>query len=127
MAVSGITSVAFFVDRVDRAMTGRAAELLAADLLINGRDPISDEYADKAEALGLATARTLTFRSVVLAGESMRLTQVKAVSRISLRKNKVADQAFASESRCPPAHPPAVKCGWKAVCWLRWPARRRIH
>lgn len=113
VAVSGITSVAFFVDRVDRAMTGRAAELLAADLLINGRDPISDEYADKAEALGLATARTLTFRSVVLAGESMRLTQVKAVSSAyPLRGQvKVADDAFASEEQVP-ASPPSSGEVW---------------
>ena len=80
ISVCGITSVSFFVDRVERAMTGRASELLAADLLINARDPIPEEFASKAHESGLNTARTLTFRSVVLAGEAMALTQVKAVS-----------------------------------------------
>ena len=80
VAVAGITSVAFFVDRVERAMSGRASELLAADLLINSRDPIADEFATTAQTLGLTLARTLTFRSVVLSDDNMRLTEVKAVS-----------------------------------------------
>jgi len=81
IAVSGITSVAFFVDRVERAMSARASELLAADLLINSRDPIPAQFTATAKQLDLQLARTLTFRSVVLVGDNMRLTEVKAVTR----------------------------------------------
>ena len=70
-----------FVDRIEGAMEGRASQLLASDLLVTSRDPIPDEMEAKAKARGLATARTLTMRSVVLAGESMRLTEVKAVTQ----------------------------------------------
>ncbi|MGB0751691.1 MAG: ABC transporter permease, partial [Gammaproteobacteria bacterium] len=81
VAVAGITAVGFFVDRIEGAMEGRASQLLASDLLVTSRDPIPDEMEAKAKARGLATARTLTMRSVVLAGESMRLTEVKAVTQ----------------------------------------------
>ncbi len=81
VAVAGITAVGFFVDRIEGAMEGRASQLLASDLLVTSRDPLPDEMEAKAKARGLATARTLTMRSVVLAGESMRLTEVKAVTQ----------------------------------------------
>ncbi|MEM7405793.1 MAG: FtsX-like permease family protein [Pseudomonadota bacterium] len=96
VAVAGITSVAFFVDRVERAMSSRASELLAADLLVNSRDPIAPSFAAKADAHALELARTLTFRSVVLSGERMRLTEVKAVTdSYPLRGTlRIADTAF---------------------------------
>lgn len=81
VAVAGITAVGFFVDRIEGAMEGRASQLLASDLLVTSRDPIPEELEVKAKTRGLATARTLTMRSVVLAGETMRLTEVKAVTK----------------------------------------------
>jgi putative ABC transport system permease protein len=81
VAVAGITAVGFFVDRMESAMVGRASQLLAADLLVTSRQAIPREMEEQARQMGLDTARTLTTRSVVLAGEFMRLTEVKAVTQ----------------------------------------------
>ena len=96
IAVGGISSVGFFIDRIERAMESKASELLAADFLVTSRDPIPEHYAEQAEQAGLQTARTLSFRIVVLAGETMRLTQVKAVtSAYPLRGTlRASDRAF---------------------------------
>jgi putative ABC transport system permease protein len=80
VAVSGISAVGFFVDRMERAMESRASVLLAADLLVTSRDVIPEELERKANRLGLETARTLTTRSVVVTGDNMALTEVKAVT-----------------------------------------------
>ncbi|MBT6275279.1 MAG: ABC transporter permease [Chromatiales bacterium] len=80
VAVGGISAVGFFVDRIEQAMVERASELLAADFLVTSRDDIPPEWEAQARQAGLRTARTLTFRSVVVADENMRLTQVKAVT-----------------------------------------------
>jgi len=79
LTVAAITAVGFFTDRIEGAMQRQGGELIAADLAIDASTRIPDEIATEAERRGLRTARTLTFRSVVLAGEESQLVQVKAV------------------------------------------------
>ncbi|MFP4077494.1 MAG: ABC transporter permease, partial [Halochromatium sp.] len=79
LTVAAITAVGFFTDRIEAAMQRQGGELLAADLALEASSPIPAALADEAEQRGLALARTLTFRSVVFAGESSQLVQVKAV------------------------------------------------
>jgi putative ABC transport system permease protein len=80
LAVTAVTTVGFFTDRVGRAMTRQASELLAGDLVISSPDPIRREITQQANIVGLARARTLSFPSVVLRGDTTLLTEVKAVS-----------------------------------------------
>ena len=79
LTVAAITAVGFFTDRIEAAMQRQGSELLAADLALESSSPIPAALADEAEQRGLALARTLTFRSVVFAGETSQLVQVKAV------------------------------------------------
>ena len=79
LTVAAITAVGFFTDRIETAMQRQGGELLAADLAIDATGPIPASLADEAEQRGLQLARTLTFRSVVFAGETSQLVQVKAV------------------------------------------------
>jgi putative ABC transport system permease protein len=81
VAVSAVTAVAFFTDRIDRAMSLQAAELIAADLVLETSDPPRDRIVDEARRRGLELARTVTFPSVVLSGARTQLVQVKAVDR----------------------------------------------
>ncbi len=81
LAVTAVTTVGFFTDRVGRAMTRQASELLAGDLVISSPDPIRKEITQQANRAGLSQARTLSFPSVVLRGDATLLTEVKAVSR----------------------------------------------
>ena len=78
VAVSAVTAVGFFVDRVDGAMRAQAAQFLAADARVESPDPL-DEWAATAEDLGLATSQHVTFPTVVLAGQQSQLVGLKAV------------------------------------------------
>jgi putative ABC transport system permease protein len=81
VAVSAVTAVGFFVDRVDRvdgSMRTQAAQFLAADARVTSPDPL-DEWAATADELGLTTSRYVTFPTVVLAEEHSQLVGVKAV------------------------------------------------
>ena len=107
VAVGSLTSVAFFVDRVDRATELRASELLAADRVVQASQPFDPDFIAQAQALGLRTARTVSFRSVVTFADKLELAEVKAVqSGYPLRgRMQVAERLFAAPvdaDRIPP-------------------------
>ncbi|CAN5181696.1 FtsX-like permease family protein [soil metagenome] len=79
VAVTALTAVNFFTDRVSRAVELQAVEVLAADLLVRSPRPIGAEYAIEARRRGLRAAETLGLTSVVFADENSTLAQVKAV------------------------------------------------
>ncbi len=79
VAVAASSSVGFFTERVRLAMTGQASELLAADAVVESGNPIAIAWRERAHALGLRTAETVTFPSVVIVGTHTKLTEVKAV------------------------------------------------
>lgn len=80
VAVTAMTAVGFFTDRVGAAMKAQASEVLAADLVIRSPSVIQDDFLDRAEARGLRTAELLSFPTAVLAGEQSALASVDAVS-----------------------------------------------
>jgi putative ABC transport system permease protein len=80
ITVASITAVTLFIDRMERALTMGASELLAGDLLMVSADPIDAGVAEEARAAGLETARTLSFRSVTVVGDRFQLAAVKAVN-----------------------------------------------
>jgi putative ABC transport system permease protein len=78
VAVTALTGVGFFTSRIAQAIRQQAGEVLAADLrLESGRalDP-AGAYAQEALRRGLKVATTVSFTSVVFAGEESNLTQV---------------------------------------------------
>ncbi|MGE0384438.1 MAG: ABC transporter permease [Gammaproteobacteria bacterium] len=79
VAVASVTAVEFFVDRVRGAMERDAGALLGGDLAIESAAPIPPEFLEQARELGLATATTAAFASVIGAGDRLQLTEVKAV------------------------------------------------
>lgn len=100
IAVTSITAVGFFTDRIERGMQMQSAELLAADLVItSGRTDINDYIAD-ARANDFQVTTTSQFRSVLLANDRLQLVEVKAVSegyplRGALR---ISDSAFGDDA-----------------------------
>jgi putative ABC transport system permease protein len=80
VAVAAATAVAFFTDRVSRAVDIRSAEVLAADLVLRSNRPIDESHLEEARRLGLETARGVSFPSVVLAGERSALADIEAVT-----------------------------------------------
>jgi len=79
VAVGGMTAVGFFTDRMQRAMVQQGVELLGADLVLVSSAPARAELVDEARRAQLVTVATLTFPSVVLAGDRPQLVDVKAV------------------------------------------------
>lgn len=79
VAVAALSSVAFFADRVERALVLQGAALMAADLVVVSGQPIPRRWLEQAGERGLAHARSVSFPSVVFANEQPVLVQVKAV------------------------------------------------
>jgi putative ABC transport system permease protein len=79
VAVAAVSAVSWLADRVAGASGARAAELLAADRVVQTAEPIPAGWMAEAQAVGLTVARTAEFPSVVLAGDQPQLVAVKAV------------------------------------------------
>lgn len=79
IAVTALTSVAFFVDRVDRALLLQGSALMASDLVVQQGDVAPQEWAEQATRLGLKTSKQVVFPSVIFHQDKPVLVQVKAV------------------------------------------------
>lgn len=108
VAVASVSAVSFFTDRIQRGIDRQAGELLAADLLVESPDDIPEAWGRQARALGLDTARTLTFPTMTARGERFQLADVKAVSpEYPLRGElRVAERPFGPERVAPSGPPP---------------------
>ena len=97
VAVTALTGVGFFTDRIAQAVDRRAAEVLAADLRLRSTEPVDGRFEALAAERGIATARTVSFPSVVFFGEDSSLAAIRAVGPgYPLRgRLKIADAPFA--------------------------------
>ena len=106
VAVAAITTVGFFTERVEKAMILQINEVLAADLVITGSNPIPARFKAQATKLGLNTAKTLSFPSVIVHNNMTQLVHIKAVSiQYPLRgelRTRSAPQAMESPAPSPP-------------------------
>ncbi|GAA4406366.1 ABC transporter permease [Quisquiliibacterium transsilvanicum] len=81
VAVASIASVGFFVDRMRQALSLEARQLLGADLVIGSDRALPKEWIDEVGRLGLASALTVSFPSMVVGEQGPpQLASVKAVS-----------------------------------------------
>ncbi len=80
VAVTAMTAVGFFTDRVGSAIRSQASAVLAADLVIRAPKPIAPSFLDKARERGLQTAESMSFLTMVLSDDSNALANVRAVS-----------------------------------------------
>jgi putative ABC transport system permease protein len=65
LAVMTVSIVSLFVERARSVMETEAAALIAADLVLESRDPIPEIWRERAHALGIQTAELLEFPSVI--------------------------------------------------------------
>ncbi|MGJ9418219.1 ABC transporter permease [Massilia sp. CMS3.1] len=84
VAVSALSSVGFFIDRMRAGLARDANQLLGADLLVNSDNPVRPAWRQEAERRGLLLADTVTFPSMAQGGEGetsqAQLASIKAVS-----------------------------------------------
>jgi len=96
IAVTSITAVGFFTDRIERGLKLQSAELIGADLVItSARQDVSD-YIEDGRAHHFQVAMTQSFRSVVLGNQRPQLVEVKAVTEAYPLRGvlRISDTAF---------------------------------
>jgi putative ABC transport system permease protein len=87
LAVAALASVGFLADRLQRGLERDARSMIGADFIVRADHPVGPLFAQKADSLGLRTATTAIFPSMVstaaqpASGEApTRLAAIKAVS-----------------------------------------------
>ena len=81
LAVMVVTAVSLLADRVDRGINQQITAFLAADLALRSRQGIERKYTQQAADIGMKTASTAQFRSMVFFGDNSHLASVKAVEK----------------------------------------------
>lgn len=99
LAVSALTAVGFLTDRIGKAVSRQANEVLAADLRLRSQEPVPDEWRELAHDYDLETAETMSFPSVVFHGDENALATIKVVSEsYPLRGSiRVSDTLFGEQ------------------------------
>ncbi|MEO8101380.1 MAG: FtsX-like permease family protein, partial [Betaproteobacteria bacterium] len=98
IAVMSVSTVSFFADRVESALNRQANELIAADAVVITDKPVSARFREAAARIGLATAESTTFPSMVAGsankGQGVNLAELKAITAgFPLRgKFRIADK-----------------------------------
>jgi len=99
LAVMAVSSVGFVTDRAERALAMEANRLLGGDAVLRADEAITGKLRDAASAPGLKQTETLNFPSMIRAGESLRLGDLKALGKgFPLRGNfRLLDPATGQE------------------------------
>src|SRR5882762_2776659 len=78
LAVGGVSSVAFFADRVRQALTREAHQVLGADMLMTADHAWAPEVRDEIVRRGLQRAESMDCVGIVRAGNGGRVGPAKA-------------------------------------------------
>lgn len=79
IAVASLSSVSFFSDRLSRALTREAHQLLGGDLLLVADHPWDKAYRAQAQRRGLRVITSVSFPSMTAANGASHLAGIKAV------------------------------------------------
>lgn len=96
MAVTSVTAIALFTDRLEQALLLESANMLAADRVLSGRREAPGEWMVQARSLGLQTAETISFTSMAFSDTGNTLVSAKAVSDAYPLRGEIiaADEPF---------------------------------
>ena len=97
MAVTSVTSIALFTDRLERALLLESANMLAADRIVSGRGELPEAVLVEGQSRGLRTAQTLSFASMAFSDSGNLLVAAKAVTDSYPLRGEViiSEEAFA--------------------------------
>lgn len=116
LAVTALTAVGFFADRLSGGLTRDALQLLGGDAVIASDQPAPPEFAAKARELGLDVATNATFPSMARAsderGGATKLVAAKAVSASYPLRGKLQLKDAADAPVESVAHAPAPGEAW---------------
>ena len=99
LAVVAVTAVGFVTDRAERALAIEANRLLGGDVVVRGDAPPTDALRTLAAAPGLRVTETQELQSMIRAGESLSLGDLRALGEgFPLRGSfRVVDRAGGAE------------------------------
>lgn len=99
LAVVAVTAVGFVTDRAERALAIEANRLLGGDVVVRGDAPPTDALRALAAAPGLHVTETQELQSMIRAGESLSLGDLRALGEgFPLRGSfRVVDRAGGAE------------------------------
>ncbi len=80
IAVSGITALNFYSDRLKRGIEENTSKFLGGDLVITSSTPIPEAWRDYAKQLTLRQAEVWSYPTVATAHQQMQLINLQAVS-----------------------------------------------
>ena len=80
LAVTSVTGIALFTDRLERALLLESANMLAADRVLHSPEPPPPEINAEAVRRGFRTAGALSFTSMAFSDSGNMLVAAKAVS-----------------------------------------------
>ncbi|WDD94758.1 FtsX-like permease family protein [Burkholderia sp. FERM BP-3421] len=115
LAVAALTSVGFLADRLRQGLERDARQMIGADFIVRGDRPLDPSFTEQARALGLRTATTAVFPSMVGtpgADGASRLAAVKAVSTGYPLRGAVELEDGANRPARPAAAIPAPGTVW---------------
>lgn len=116
IAVTAMTAVGFFTDRVGRVIKLQAASVLAGDVVVSAPAPFKPKFIDRARELGIDATESLSFLTMVLpadvTNQGNALVRVTAVaSGYPLRGELLIADVMFGRNR-PAAGIPAPGTGW---------------
>ncbi len=80
MAVTSVTGIALFTDRLEKALLLESANMLAADRIVSGRGSLPEQVLQEGQSRGLRTAEILSFTSMAFSDTGNMLVAAKAVT-----------------------------------------------
>ena len=80
MAITSVSGIALFTDRLEKALLLESANMLAADRVLGSGKVLPDDILVEAQTRGLRTASTLSFTSMAFSDSGNMLVSAKAVS-----------------------------------------------
>lgn len=82
LAVAASTMIAFFLDRLERGLEHQASQMLGGDLVLEQRDPFSEELRATLENAGFTLSDQVDLVSMISRGERFQPASLKAVDDV---------------------------------------------
>ncbi|WP_444901989.1 ABC transporter permease [Microbulbifer sp. SSSA007] len=81
LAVTCVTAIAHFTDRLTRAMEQQSLTFLAAERVLRSSKPVDSAWLEEADKKGLEQAQIVQFSSMISANDEFQFVSVKAVDK----------------------------------------------
>lgn len=119
VAVAIMATIGLFAEHLQRTIMSSATEFLAADRQLASSHALPQAFLREAESRGLATARQLSFATMLQGDDGMELVRVRAVDGDYPLRGEVEIQAAPGAPRRMVAHGPGEGEVWVNARLLR--------